>query len=72
MIRKEQELIRAILIWDNEEASETALTIIKGIGQQLNDLDLSENKKLDTLVHSQYDLDLSQNKALTVVNIYDY
>lgn len=36
MIKKEQELIRAILIWDNEEATEAALALIKGISQQLD------------------------------------
>ena len=36
MTNKEQQLILAILRWDNAEAPEAALTLVKGIDQQLN------------------------------------
>ena len=37
MTKKEQELIRELLTWVNEEAPESALILTKGIDQQLND-----------------------------------
>ena len=36
MTEQEQELLQALLHWDNEEAPEAALILVKGIDQQLN------------------------------------
>jgi len=36
MTEQEQQLLQAILRWDNAEAPEAALTLVKGIDQQLN------------------------------------